>query len=51
MFGVLVVVATLAPRRFASWMAIVQTPPEPARTWTVWPDCRFTRSTNACQHV
>src|SRR4051812_25206989 len=33
----LTVVATLAPRCFASWMAMVPTPPAPAWMRTFWP--------------
>ena len=50
-FDALAVVATLAPRCFASWMAMVPTPPAPAWMRTFWPGRRSARSTSACQAV
>src|SRR5258705_7531284 len=47
----LVVVATTAPRCFASWMAMVPTPPEPAWMSTFCPFFRFAHSTSTCQAV
>src|SRR5690348_7646651 len=46
-----VVVATCAPRWWASWIAIVPTPPDPAWMRTFWPGCRSARSTSACHAV
>src|SRR5829696_9253473 len=46
-----VVVVTVAPRCLASWIAKAPTPPDPAWTSTLWPGCRFARSTSACQAV
>jgi hypothetical protein len=44
----LVVMATVAPRCFASWMANVPTPPDPAWMKTFCPCRRLARSTSAC---
>lgn len=51
MFRVLQVVAIVAPRCLANWMAIVPTPPDPAWMKTFWPDLTFARSTSACHGV
>ncbi len=50
-FPALVVVATLAPRCFASWIANVPMPPEPAGTNNFWPGWRCARSFSACHAV
>jgi hypothetical protein len=49
--SVLVVVATVAPACFASWMANVPTPPEPAWMSTFCPGFRFALSISACHAV
>src|SRR5215212_8277866 len=50
-FCPLAVVATVAPRCLATWMAVDPRPPEPAWTRTFWPDFTRARSTRACQAV
>ena len=51
MLAVLVVVPTVAPRCFASWIAKLPIPPEPAGINTFCPARSFARSVSACQEV
>ncbi len=50
-FALPAVVATVAPRCLASWIAMDPTPPAPPWISTFWPGCSRPRSTSACHAV